>query len=89
MAASSVARRPSAQATTASRKRASCPSKVARLDEGPPYYQGVTEASALTPTNEEIAAHLHRVVQLEPSPNPPDWVTENLTFGQLGVPRAW
>ena len=45
----------------------------------------MTEASLRTPTIKEIAAHLERVVQLDPSTDPPDWVTANLTFGQLRV----
>jgi DNA-binding MarR family transcriptional regulator len=45
----------------------------------------MTEASVQAPTIEEIATHLERVIQLDPSPTPPDWVTANLTFGQLRV----
>jgi DNA-binding MarR family transcriptional regulator len=45
----------------------------------------VTEASLPTPTIEEIASHLERVIQLDPSPDPPDWIAANLTFGQLRV----
>ena len=45
----------------------------------------MTEVSLEAPTIEEIAAHVERVIQLDPSPNPPDWVTANLTFGQLRV----
>jgi DNA-binding MarR family transcriptional regulator len=45
----------------------------------------MTEASVGTPTIEEIAAHLEQVIQLDPSPGPPEWVTANLTFGQLRV----
>ena len=44
------------------------------------------EASTPTPTIDDIAAHLERVaVQLDASPQPPDWVAANLTFGQLRV----
>jgi DNA-binding MarR family transcriptional regulator len=45
----------------------------------------MTEASLVTPTIEEIAAHVERIVRLDPSPTHPDWVTANLTFGQLRV----
>jgi DNA-binding MarR family transcriptional regulator len=45
----------------------------------------MTEASVRAPTIEEIAAHLERVIKLGPLPSPPDWVTANLTFGQLRV----
>jgi DNA-binding MarR family transcriptional regulator len=45
----------------------------------------MTEASVSAPTIEDIAAHLERVIELDPSPTPPDWVTANLTFGQLRV----
>lgn len=44
----------------------------------------MTEAS-LPPTIEEIATHLEHVIQLDPSPDPPDWIAANLTFGQLRV----
>ena len=45
----------------------------------------MTEASLPTPTIEEIASHLERVIQLDTSPDPPDWIAANLTFGQLRV----
>jgi DNA-binding MarR family transcriptional regulator len=46
----------------------------------------VTEASPHTPTIDDVAAHLEQVaVQLDASPQPPDWVAANLTFGQLRV----
>ena len=46
----------------------------------------MTEASAHAPTIDDIAAHLERVAgQLDSSPQPPDWVATNLTFGQLRV----
>jgi DNA-binding MarR family transcriptional regulator len=45
----------------------------------------MTEASVRAPTIEEIATHLEQVIQLDPAPSPPDWVTANLTFGQLRV----
>jgi DNA-binding MarR family transcriptional regulator len=45
----------------------------------------VTEGSPRTPTIEEIATHLERVIQLDPSPPPPDWIAAKLTFGQLRV----
>jgi DNA-binding MarR family transcriptional regulator len=45
----------------------------------------MAEASVRAPTIEQIAGHLERVIQLAPSPTPPDWVTANLTFGQLRV----
>lgn len=51
----------------------------------PPYCQDVAKASLPAPTIDEIAAHLERVIQFDASPNPPDWVTANLTFGQLRV----
>src|SRR5258705_414210 len=43
----------------------------------------MTEASMSAPTIEEIAGHLERVIRLDPSPAPPEWVMANLTFGQL------
>jgi DNA-binding MarR family transcriptional regulator len=45
----------------------------------------MAETSLPAPTIEEIAAHLERVIQLDPAPGPPDWVAANLTFGQLRV----
>ena len=45
----------------------------------------MTEASVDAPTIEDIAAHIERVVRLDPSPTPPEWVAANLTFGQLRV----
>jgi DNA-binding MarR family transcriptional regulator len=45
----------------------------------------VTEASPRNPTIEEIANHLERIIQLNPPPDPPDWIAANLTFGQLRV----
>ncbi len=45
----------------------------------------MTEASSRAPTIEEIASHLERIIQLDPSPDPPDWIAANLTFGQLRV----
>jgi DNA-binding MarR family transcriptional regulator len=45
----------------------------------------VTESSVHTPTIEEIADHLERIMQLDVSADPPDWVAANLTFGQLRV----
>jgi DNA-binding MarR family transcriptional regulator len=45
----------------------------------------MTEASARPPTTEEIGAHVERLMALVPNPEPPDWLTANLTFGQLRV----
>jgi DNA-binding MarR family transcriptional regulator len=45
----------------------------------------MTEASLRAPTIEEIATHLERVIELDPAPSAPNWVTANLTFGQLRV----
>ena len=41
------------------------------------------EGAVPAPTIEEIAAHLERAIRLDPSPDAPDWVTANLTFGQV------
>jgi DNA-binding MarR family transcriptional regulator len=44
----------------------------------------VTEVSPQrTATIEEIASHLERIIELDPSPAPPHWIAANLTFGQL------
>jgi len=42
----------------------------------------MTEASRRTPTIEDVATGIERLMQLD-SPHAPDWVGSNLTFGQL------